>query len=141
MNPKDLRCLEHIVEHCTDIQEFVERVGGTFDSFEKDKMCYNAVFIKLEQIGEIVKNLSYDFRHETEQVIPWKAIAGNRDPIAHGYAKVSLKRTWETVVNDVPQLLRFCQDTLSYNDKSYGIAAYIDEHQDDATERDADVQR
>lgn len=53
-------------------------------------MIQDAVVRNLEIIGEAVKGLSETTR-QAHPEIPWKAIAGIRDHVIHGYFKVSLK--------------------------------------------------
>lgn len=37
--------------------------------------------------------------------IPWKAVKGIRDRIAHGYFEIDAEIIYEAVVKDVPELL------------------------------------
>ncbi|MBU1322689.1 DUF86 domain-containing protein, partial [Patescibacteria group bacterium] len=36
--------------------------------------------------------------------IPWKAIAGLRDVLIHGYDQVNIHRVWQVIVKDLPEL-------------------------------------
>ena len=38
--------------------------------------------------------------------MPWKAIAGMRDRLLHGYDDVDLDLVWKTVDEDLPALLK-----------------------------------
>ena len=55
------------------------------------------------RIGELVKNLTADFRKNNPQV-KWKAIAGFRDIIAHKYDIVDMNEVYNTLEKDFPEL-------------------------------------
>jgi uncharacterized protein with HEPN domain len=56
-------------------------------------------------LGEGAKRLSTVFRDEHPDV-PWKAIAGMRDRLLHGYDDVDLDLVWKTVDEDLRALLK-----------------------------------
>ena len=56
------------------------------------------------QIGELVGRLSDEFLEENEQ-IPWRAIKGMRNLHAHDYERVDLDIVWNTLTEDIPDLL------------------------------------
>lgn len=45
--------------------------------------------------------------------VPWGAVVGLRTVIVHGYDRVRRDRSWATVVDDVPELLRTIEALLS----------------------------
>ena len=55
-------------------------------------------------MGEGVKRLPLDFRARYPSV-PWKEIAGTRDPLSHGYDDVDYQVLWDAVQQDLPVLL------------------------------------
>ena len=62
----------------------------------------------VEAIGEAFKKID----KETEGTllpqytgIPWKAVKGIRDRIAHGYFEIDAEIIFDTVKNDLPELL------------------------------------
>jgi len=57
----------------------------------------------LINIGELAKSLSYDFR-ETCTGLPWRAITGLRDIVAHKYQTLKMEDIWLTCASDIPQL-------------------------------------
>lgn len=73
--------------------------------FLTDLKTQAAVLHELLVLGEGVKRLSTTFREEHPDV-PWKAIAGMRDRLLHGYDDVDLDLVWKTVDEDVPALVR-----------------------------------
>ena len=69
-----------------------------------DLKTQSAILHQLLVLGEAAKRLSDDFR-EAHPGTPWKAIAGMRDRIIHGYDDVDLREVWRTVDRDLPSLI------------------------------------
>ena len=74
-------------------------------AFLTDFKTQAAVLHELLVMGEASKRLSSTFREEYSDV-PWKAIAGMRDRLLHGYDDVDLDLAWKTVDEDVPALVK-----------------------------------
>ena len=72
--------------------------------FLTDVKTQAAVLHELLVLGEAAKRLSAGFREEHPGV-PWKAIAGMRDPLLHGYDDVDLDLVWKTVDEDLSVLI------------------------------------
>lgn len=68
-----------------------------------DGLVYDAVRVRLIEIGEAVKALSTDLT-ATEPQIPWKDIARLRDHLAHRYFDTERAIVRDTVLHDVPDL-------------------------------------
>lgn len=82
------------------------------EQFLTDEKLKRAVCMTVINIGELVKNLSENFRLENKSV-PWKKIAGFRDIAAHKYATLSMNDVFNTVINDFPELKENIQKILS----------------------------
>jgi uncharacterized protein with HEPN domain len=82
--------------------EFRGRLGKA--SFLTDLKTQAAVLHELLVLGEAAKRLSASLRDEHPDV-PWKAIAGMRDRLLHGYDDVDLELVWKTVDEDLPALI------------------------------------
>lgn len=54
-------------------------------------------------IGELVKNLTAEFRTENNHVA-WKNIAGLRDIAAHKYATLDMNQVYVIVIEKFPEL-------------------------------------
>ena len=70
-----------------------------------DGLVFDAVRIRLLEIGEAVKALS-DGVLAAEPTIPWSEIARMRDHLAHRYFDTSHAILQATVDNDLPELER-----------------------------------
>jgi len=71
--------------------------------FIADERTKRAVCMTLINIGELVKNLTDNFKAATTSV-PWKSIAGMRDITAHKYQTLKMGDVWQTVKHDIPVL-------------------------------------
>lgn len=75
----------------------------SLEKFLNDDGMKLSMSMTVIRIGELVKNLSSEFRIENSQ-IKWKAIAGFRDVIAHKYDIVDMESLYKTVSEDFPEL-------------------------------------
>ena len=85
--------------------------GYDYPHFESDEKTKRAVCMTLINIGELVKNLSDDFKSSITE-IPWRKISGLRDVTAHGYQALRMDYIWETIITDVPALEKQIQGIL-----------------------------
>ena len=90
-----------MLEGILKIEEYTSDV--TEDEFYKNTLIQDAVFRRLEIIGEAVKSISAEIKDSHDE-IPWKQIAGMRDILIHQYSGVKLERVWIVVKRDIPDL-------------------------------------
>lgn len=74
------------------------------DSVEFGPMAYDAVLRNLAVIGEAVKALPDDFKHQRPDV-PWTSIAGLRNVVVHEYFRVNPDLIRDIVDNQLSSLL------------------------------------
>lgn len=108
---RDRNILEHIISYCDDISDTVQRFGNSYECFQGDKVYRNACALCILQIGELVGNLSLDFR-STHPEMPWNEMRAMRNIVAHAYGSISVQTTWETIETDIPKLKIFCEKAL-----------------------------
>lgn len=101
MRRDDRQRLDDISAAIDAVREHLTR-GGLADG-----LIFDAVRVRLIEIGEAVKALSPELL-EHEPDIPWKQIAGMRDQLTHRYFDTSHAIVQGTVDNDLPEL----QDAL-----------------------------
>lgn len=68
-----------------------------------DGLVFDAVRVRLIEIGEAVKALPAELR-ASEPALPWGQIAGLRDRLAHRYFDISHAILAATVSDDLPEL-------------------------------------
>ena len=69
----------------------------------KDDVLKKAIIRSLEVIGEAAKNVSTEYKKDSER-IPWKKIAGLRDKLIHHYFGVDWEVVWDILRNSIPRL-------------------------------------
>lgn len=75
----------------------------TFEQFMADRMRIDAVIRNFEVIGEAVKNVRDDLKNRFPST-DWKAVAGFRDTLIHGYFGVDLEILWDIIEHEIPVL-------------------------------------
>lgn len=100
---RDEALLLDIINALRDIQGFVE--GVDFLEFDNDKMLRYAVERQLIVVGEAAKRLSDSLKSATPSV-PWSAIIGLRNILAHEYGEILAERIWLVATRDLKKLLK-----------------------------------
>ncbi len=80
-------------------------------SFVADRRTYDAVLRNLELIGEAATHIP-DAVREAHAEIPWRAIIGTRNRLAHGYLSVNDNVIWSIIQDAVPNLLPALRNLL-----------------------------
>lgn len=89
--------LEDILVACRAIGDYVEREGAV------DDLVFDAIRMRLVEIGEAVKDLDDDITRR-EPGVPWRDIAGMRDLLAHRYFDTTHAIVVTTARVEIPQL-------------------------------------
>lgn len=77
--------------------------GFILEKFANDERTKRATCMTLINIGELVKNLTDEFKLKYNYV-PWRGISGMRDVTAHKYQTLKMGDVWVTIENDIPNL-------------------------------------
>jgi uncharacterized protein with HEPN domain len=94
------------VSRLDDIVRAIEAIRDHLTKGDLDQgVVYDAVRVRLIEMGEAVKGLSSELR-ETEPTIPWTAIARMRDHLAHRYFDTDHAIVEDIVDNELEPLLR-----------------------------------
>jgi uncharacterized protein with HEPN domain len=78
--------------------------GRSRQDLDQDRMRALALVKCIEIIGEAAATMSDEARAEYPQ-IPWRSIVAMRNRLIHAYFNIDLDRVWDTVVDDLPELL------------------------------------
>ena len=101
--------LEDILEAALAVESYV--LGYDFRLFTADRRTVDAVTRNLEIIGEAVKHLPSEWI-ESYPEIPWRAIAGFRDILAHGYFRTEDSIIWDAATIHNPSLIATVRQIL-----------------------------
>lgn len=101
MNERDRQILIRLRGEVRLVSQMLD--GFELQAFLADERTKRAVCMTLINIGELVKNLSGEFRMAHNH-IPWRAISGLRDITAHKYQTLRMEDVWLTATRDIPQL-------------------------------------
>jgi len=101
MNNRDFQIIKKILSEIVVIEDIVE--GFDLEGFLSDEKTKRATCMTLINIGELVKNLTDEFK-TTYDNIPWRGIAGMRDITAHKYQTLKMGDVWFTLENEIPRL-------------------------------------
>jgi uncharacterized protein with HEPN domain len=93
-----------------DIQAAIDAIGSHLQRGDlSDGLVFDAVRIRLLEIGEAVKALPADLL-DSQPSIPWRQIVRMRDHLAHRYFDTAHAILQATVDNDLPELERAIQE-------------------------------
>lgn len=103
MPPRDWRL------RLRDILDAADRIRGytsamDLGAFSADRRTVAAVLYELIVIGEAAGDFPEDVQ-ALHPDVPWKAMRGLRNVVAHRYFAVSLERVWKTLTADLPPLV------------------------------------
>jgi uncharacterized protein with HEPN domain len=102
LDSRDRALLDDIRKAAAEIQSFVANMDKT--GFLSDLKTRRAVERAFEIIGEAARNFSTGARSQFPHV-PFGAIIGMRNNLAHAYGRVDPERVWETATVSIPSLL------------------------------------
>lgn len=109
MSRSETEYLRHILDEAHYLAETSE--GLSEERFQNDETLKRAFVRSLEIIGEATKNLSDDLRARHPDV-EWRAMAGMRDRLIHGYFGVDYEIVWDVVERKIPELIRAVEAIL-----------------------------
>ena len=87
--------LKFIVLHMKDI---------SIEELNENEVLLDSMLFRMIQLSENARKLSDEYKMKNSNV-PWNAIDGLRTRIVHDYGNVDLNVVFETLKNDVPELL------------------------------------
>ena len=89
---------QKIIDYCTDIEDYMNRVNASYEIYLSDKMFRSAVDMCVLQIGELTNHFTADFKEQHSEIV-WHKIKGLRNVFVHEYGNVKLDKAWKTLTN------------------------------------------
>lgn len=102
MRPEDDIRLRHLREAANKAVQY--SATATRADLDDNELLRLALTKLVEIVGEAAKHVSPELRAEYPNV-PWAAAARMRDRLVHHYFDINLEVLWQTVTDDLPQLL------------------------------------
>ncbi len=92
---KILKDLNFIVAQMTDV---------SVEDLNNNEVLLDSMLFRMIQISENSKKLTDEYKQQHASV-PWNAVYGFRNRIVHDYGNIELDIVYETLKNDIPDLL------------------------------------
>jgi len=99
---RDDTYLVDMLESAKIAREYVHEM--TWEEFEEDMQCQDAVLRRIEIIGEAARHVSPQ-RRKKHPEIAWREITTLRNLVIHAYDVVDIEQVWETVQHKFPPLI------------------------------------
>lgn len=113
MSRSETEYLRHIQDEARYLTRASREVN--WEKFSEDETLKRAFVRCIEVIGEATKNLSAEFRARHPEV-QWRAMAGMRDRLIHGYFGVDYEIVWEVATEKAPELVDAIRAILKSED-------------------------
>ena len=102
----------YIKKIVTDLSFIIAHTEGlTQAQLEENEVLVDSVMFRLIQISENSDKLTDAFKAQYK-TIPWRAVKGLRNRIVHEYGNVDLSVVYDTIRNDIPELLHILEEIV-----------------------------
>jgi len=114
MRRDDLIRIRHMLDAAKEALSFAKnRSRGDLDS---DRMLVLSIVKSIEIIGEAASKVTQETK-EAYTGLPWANIIAMRNRLIHVYFDIDLDRVWDTITDDLPQLVTSLQKMVPQDDK------------------------
>ena len=79
------------------------------EELNANEILLDSMLFRMIQISENAKKLTDDYKM-SHRYVPWSALSGMRNRIVHDYGNVDLSVVYETLKNDIPELLKLLEE-------------------------------
>mgnify|MGYP002079688067 CR=1 FL=1 len=111
MSPRNWKTrIQDILDAILEINSFVHAM--TFQEFLSDTKTIRAVELNFVIIGEAVSSIPEDIQN-MHQDVPWHLMRGLRNQLVHAYFSIAPKILWDTIEQDLPQLIISLEEILT----------------------------
>lgn len=94
--------IQKIIKDLTFVTSQMKKVD--IDELNANELLLDSMLFRMIQISENSRKLSNEYKTKHAD-IPWNAVYGFRNRIVHDYGNVDLNIVYETLKNDIPDLL------------------------------------
>ena len=101
--------MQHMLDAAMEAESFA--ANRSRSDLDHDRMLVLSLVKDVEIIGEAAAHVTEETRSAYPQ-IPWLEIVGVRNRLIHAYFDIDLDRVWDTVVEDLPPLIRMLKKFL-----------------------------
>lgn len=97
---------KYYIEKIIKDLSFIFENAGNFTQIQlqNNEILIDSIMFRLIQVSENSDKLTEEFK-EKYNTIPWRAIKGMRNRIVHEYGNVDFSVVYQTVQNDIPEIL------------------------------------
>ena len=108
------------VAYLWDMRDNAQRLlqimsGVTHERFDNDEVLRLAAERLLQNIGEVARRVSLEYREQHPE-IAWQKIIGQRNILVHEYGDVKPGLIWLTVTEDVEELIHLIDPLIPPED-------------------------
>ena len=109
MDSADEVRLRHMLDAAQEALSFVQ--GRSRDELDENRMLVLSLVKDVEIIGEAAYRISEAARGDLPS-IPWADVIGMRHRLIHAYFDINLDVLWQTLVEDLPELISLIEPVL-----------------------------
>lgn len=106
---KDPVRLKHILEAAQILT--IEAPKHSLEKIKNDRILFFGCTKLIEIIGEASYKLTKEFKNEHPE-LPWDIIIGMRHVMVHGYYTISPEKVWQTIIDDIPEMIPILEKYL-----------------------------
>ena len=99
--------IQKIIKDLTFIVTHMRNVD--LEELNANEVLLDSMLFRMIQISENARKLSEEYKQGRGN-IPWNALYGLQNRIVHDYGNVDLNVVYETLKNDIPELLEMIEE-------------------------------
>jgi uncharacterized protein with HEPN domain len=112
VNERDKDVIKHILKYCGEVEEIIGMFDATLETLKANVAFKHSSAMCILQIGELTTHFSKEFL-ESNKRVPWANMRKMRNIAAHHYGEFDLDVLHDTIMNDIPELKRYCLELLA----------------------------
>jgi len=106
--------LRHMLEHASEAVALIS--GKNRPDLDTNRVLQLALVRLIEIVGEAANRVSKEAQEQYKQ-IPWPQIISTRNRLIHGYEFVDYDVLWQTVTEELPELIAELEKIVPRLDK------------------------